>query len=500
MPLKNRLDRWIVKPGAGTLRIGNKWLEAALPETLPFFAGLQCRAVPDKLTPVDLLLTWLSRHVFFPLWELKNRSHRRQYLSELSATQWWGSEALKAQQWERLRAAVSYAFANVPYYSARYTSSGFDGVLRSWHDFLRLPLLKKQDIRANGAALLSNRFAREELVEARTGGSTGTALTVHFDRRCQELRNAAEMRSDRWAGCDIGMQIAALWGNPPAANTLKARLRKLLLLDRVFFLDTMDLNDRTVLDFVRQWRRKKPSVLFGHAHSIYMVATYLQRFGVRDLRPKSIVSTSMMLLSPERALIEKTFDCPVTDRYGCEEVGLIASECEQHSGLHLNVDHMVVEFLRDDGSQAQPGEEANIVVTDLINRGMPLIRYCVGDLGVLSDRICGCGRGLPLMERVTGRRADFLKRPDGSLVAGVSLVERTLTAFPGIEQMQLLQDELRRVCVKIVKDGHFAPESEQTLRRELQVVFGDETTIDIHYVDRLDQTRSGKYRFSICNV
>jgi len=455
---------------------------------------------PDSVTRVDSLLTWLSRHISFPLWELKNHSHRRRYLRELSATQWWSLDALREQQWQRLRDAVSYAFTNVPYYSTRYTPLGFDGVLKSWHDFLQLPLLHKHDIRANGTALLSRNFAPDQLVEARTGGSTGTALTVHFDKRCQELRNAAEMRGDRWGGSDVGVQVAAVWGNPPKETTLKGRLRKLLLLDRMFFLDTMDLNERTVLEFVRQWRRKKPSVLFGHAHSIYMLATYLQKLGVSDLRPKNIVSTSMMLLAPERAFIERTFYCRVTDRYGCEEVGLIASECEQHSGLHLNIDHLVVEFLRDDGSQALPGEEANIVVTDLINRGMPLIRYCVGDLGVVSDRVCGCGRRLPLMERVTGRLADFLKRPDGSLVAGVSLVERTLTAIPGIEQMQLVQDELHRVRANIVRDGCFNAISEQRLLRELQTVFGGEVKIDVRYVDRLDQTRSGKYRFSICHV
>jgi phenylacetate-CoA ligase len=166
----------------------------------------------------------------------------------------------------------------------------------------------------------------------------------------------------------------------------------------------------------------------------------------------------------------------------------------------LNFDHVVVEFLREDGTEAVPGEEANIIVTDLINRGMPLIRYRVEDMGVPSGRACPCGRGLPLMERVTGRRADFLKRPDGSLVAGVSLVERTLTAIAGIEQMQLVQDEVNRICAKVVRDSHFSEMSERQLRNELQMVFGENVAIEIQYVPTLGQTRLGKYRFAICNV
>lgn len=446
-----------------------------------------------------MILTWLSKHVFFPLWEIKDGARRRQYLSELSASQWWNLEKIRTRQWEQLREMVSYAFAHVPHYATRYAAAGFGGKLRNWEDFQRLPLLFKQDIREYGDALLSSELRREELVESRTGGSTGIALAVFFDRRCQERRNAAAMRGDQWAGWNIGMQVAAIWGNPPVADTLKKKLRNLLL-DRTIYLDTMDINDRSVGRFIEDWRRTKPRIIFGHSHSIYILARYLQTLGVNDLRPEGIISTSMMLLAPERQFIEQVFDCRVTNRYGCEEVGPIACECEQHNGLHLSTEHVLVEFLREDGSYADPGEEANIVVTDLVNRGMPLIRYCVGDMGVSSDRICACGRGLPLMERIVGRQADFLKRPNGSLVAGVSLVERTLTAIPGIEQMQLVQDEARHLCAKVVKGSRFDEDGEGRLRGELKTVFGDEMTIEIQYVSALDQTTAGKYRFSICRV
>jgi phenylacetate-coenzyme A ligase PaaK-like adenylate-forming protein len=445
------------------------------------------------------MLTWISKRLVYPLWELRQGSHRLRYLSELRSSQWADREAQRKLQWERLRAAVGYAFAHVPYYRARYGAAGFDGVLGSRADFERLPLLRKKDIRSNADALLSGEFRRDDLIQAKTGGSTGVALSLYFDRRCQELRNAAAMRGDQWAGWDLGMKVAAIWGNPPVNDTPKKKLRSMLL-ERTLYLDTMDLNERSVRRFVEEWRRARPQMIFGHSHSIYILARYLQESGVGDLRPRGIISTSMTLLAPERAFIERVFRCPVTDRYGCEEVGLIACECEQRNGLHLNADHVAVEFLREDGSSAAPGEEANIVVSDLINRGMPLIRYCIEDMGVSSERACPCGRGLPLMERVTGRQADFLKRPDGSLVAGVSLVERTLTAIPGIEQMQLVQDELRRVCARVVTDGAFTEDSARRLRDELQTAFGDAVRIDVQDVPALDQTRSGKYRFAICNV
>ena len=153
-------------------------------------------------------------------------------------------------------------------------------------DFHRLPVLTKRDIRQNGDALLSSEFRREDLVEARTGGSTGTALTLYFDEACQEVRgHAAAMRSDGWAGWDIGMKVAAVWGNPPVADTLKKRLRNRLL-DRIIYLDTMSIDDASVRRFVHEWRREQPRMIFGHSHSIYLLALFLRRFGIDDLRPR----------------------------------------------------------------------------------------------------------------------------------------------------------------------------------------------------------------------
>ena len=325
------------------------------------------------------------------------------------------------------------------------------------------------------------------------------ALTTYFDRHWLEARTADAMRADQWAGSLHGMKVAALWGNPPVAKSPKERLRRLLI-DRFVYLDTINLNDDSLADFIARWRAQKPEVLFGHAHSLYMLARYLLENGIKDLRPRGIVSTSMMLLVPEREVIEAAFACKVTDRYGCEEVGLIACECEQHRGLHLAIEQLYIEFLRPDGTPAAPDEEGAIVITDLLNHGMPFIRYRIEDVGVPTERACACGRGLPLMERVTGRVADYLKRRDGSLVAGVSLVERTLTAIAGIEQLQIVQPQRDLIVLNVVRAPDFTADSEAALLNELRAVFGAGITFRAEYLDSIPQESSGKYRFSICRV
>ena len=445
------------------------------------------------------LMSSLSRHVFHPLWELKDRRHCLRDLRELEHSQWLPEEVLLARQRERLGLILRYAAVHSPYYEQLFAQCGFDPANFETADFQALPLLTKPIIRSRTDDLLSQEFQRSALLEHRTGGSTGVALAVYFDPEWINPRTADTMRSNQWAGCYHGMKVASLWGNPPLPRTLKQHIRALLI-DRFIYLDTLDFNDRSVGEFIRRWRREKPEILFGHSHSLYMLARYVIDHGIQDLRPRGIISTSMMLLAHERAVIETAFGSKVFDRYGSEEVALIASECEQHQGLHLNIEYLYIEFLREDGTPAAPGEEGAIVITDLLNRGMPLIRYEIGDVGVLSDRRCPCGRGLPLMERVTGRVADYLKRRDGSMVAGVSLVERTLTAIQGLEQMQVVQPSADEIVLNVVRAADFSPATEQALHAEFRSVFGPGIDVHVNYVERIPQERSGKYRFSICRI
>jgi phenylacetate-CoA ligase len=446
------------------------------------------------------MLTTFSRHVAWPLWELDNATRVLPALRELERTQWLSERELLERQWQKLERLLNEAHEHCEYYARLFAACGLrPSRICSPADMAKIPILTKRDIQRNGNALVHRRYDVNQLAPAKTGGSTGTALKIFADLRCRDLRNAAAIRSDRWAGWDLGVKRAALWGNPPVADTLPRKIRSALR-DRIVYLDTMKMDDRTMSGFVDRWQRVKPEILFGHSHSLYIWARWLKRQKVVTVRPRGVISTSMMLLAHERRVMEEVFGCSVTDRYGCEEVGLIACECERHAGLHLNIDHLYVEFLREDGSPAAPGEPATLVVTDLINVGMPLIRYKLEDMAVQASQPCACGRGLPMIQGVVGRTADFLIRADGSLVAGVSLIERTLTAIPGIEQMQIVQQSPHEITLHIVRMEGYDRRSEEGLLEEFRHVFGSTCRTAISYSDRIPQHASGKYRFAICNA
>lgn len=442
----------------------------------------------------------IRRNFFEPLYGVLSKSPKLPYWKHLEKTQYFSFDELCAIRWRRLQSLLDFVWENNPFYRARFEDKQVRPAdIRGPEDMQHLDILTKNEIRKSGARMISRGYPVESLLKVQTGGSTGKALELFLTEECSERRNACARRHDCWTGWKPGEPVAACWGNPHLPATFKEQLLSALIAP-ILYLDTMRVDETAIRAFAAQWHRVKPTLLFGHAHSIYLLAQYLKNLNINSLTPKGILSTSMMLIPAERQLIEEVFGVGVIDRYGCEEVGLIACECERHEGMHLNIEHLFIEFLRDDGTPAANGEPGRIVITDLLNLAMPLIRYQVEDVGVPTDRRCSCGRGLPLMDGVAGRVADFLIRPDGSRVAGISLIENSLTRLPGIDQMQIVQEDYREIVLRVVRGEEYTAEVERQLVTYFHSVFGLEAKIKVVPVEQLLPEQSGKFRFSICRI
>lgn len=467
----------------------SRWLRASASSTTFAPGELQ-------LTSLDGLIGKLA----YIAWDTKEGGVRLDEWAQLRSQQYWPRAKLEALQTRKFNKLIQHAYATSKWYRKIIDDIQLDiSKPIRLQDLARFPITTKSDIRENTSAFISSQYNPATMAKAKTGGSTGVSLNLFFDKHCQKLRNGAQLYADSFSGWEPGTRIAAVWGNPPIAKTHKEKLRAFLL-DRMIYLDTMDLNPDSMASFVKRWYEFNPEMIFGHSHSIYVFASYLLANNINDLRPKGIVATSMMLLEHERHIIEQVFQCKVSNRYGCEEVGLIAVECEEHNGMHVNSSHIILECLDDAGRPVAEGQPGKLVITDLNNFGMPLIRYRVEDVGILSARFCSCGRSTPMLERLEGRVADFLKKPDGGQVAGVSLVERTLTKIPGIEQMQFVQEQLHEIIINRVKGNEYNEQTDTQLLAELRQVFDESVQLVIKDVVKIPQEKSGKYRFSICKI
>lgn len=439
------------------------------------------------------MLDFLNRHVVQPIYAAKAGSRHLQYLRTLRRTQFDPPEVVRARQLAALQAILHHAFDTVPFYRAAWTAAGVHpNDVKGLTDLRHFPIVTKTDLRTRAAEFHSEAY-RGPYVTKRTSGSTGVPLTIRLDEPGKQWKYAGTLRGDEWSGWRLGQRVAKLWGNPEYRHYgFKGRLRNAIL-DRAVHLDTVRLTDSRMREFVTAIRRHRPGLLFGHAHSLYLIADRLKKQGIDDVRPNGIVSTAMPLHDWQRKTIEEVFGTKATDRYGCEETSLIAGECEVHRGLHVNADSVHVEV--ESGEPTGP-----LLVTDLCNQSMPLIRYRNGDHVTLTDRVCSCGRGLPLIEKVEGRDADYVVTPTGSLISGISLTENFACLIEGTAQVQIVQEAVTHLRLRIVPSEAFGADSRRQIARLVGDTFGPTMRHEIELVDAIPQEPGGKYRFCISKV
>jgi phenylacetate-CoA ligase len=438
---------------------------------------------------------WLIQHVSYPhsLWragELGTLSHLR----EFERTQYLPPEELRALQWNRLRTVLDHAYQASPFYRERFERAGvIPSDLHGLEDLRALPPLEKSDIQANRDRMVAAGLSREALIANQTGGSTGTPISFFFSRDRKCARAAATVRHNRWAGWDVGDRVACIWGaardRPP--NAWRSRLRNALV-ERQLFIDTGCLTEGAIDRFQQALKRFRPKIILAYARSAVLVARYLKARGLTPYQPHSMVTSAEVLERDERALLEEVFGCPVFNRYGCREFSVVASECESHRGLHTMAESLYVEIEGDDGP-ARAGEPGAILVTDLLNLAMPMIRYRIGDIGSWETGECSCGRSLPRLREIGGRVTDFLVGSDGRLVSGVFIVTYLIAQRPRLGQVQIVQDTPGKVLFRIKPGQGFQPEEDfDYLTSHTCQYLGPETEVEFQVVPELRVEASGK--------
>ncbi len=443
----------------------------------------------------------LFRHVLFPLYE--SGLHRRgtlRHLAEAERNQWRSADELAALRWKKLAGLLAHCWDEVPYYRRRWKELGLEpGDIRDETDYARLPMLGKDEIRANFEDLHARSW-RGRLSYKTTGGSTGEPLRFGYTRESYERRIAAMWRGYAWAGARMGRRTLYLWGAPivqaSPRQAWKDRLYHAAFNRRM--LNAFLMSEERMAEYAAAIERARPEVIVGYVGPLVRLAEWLRAEARRPHRPQAILGAAEALHAPQRALLEEVFGAPAYDTYGCREFMLIASECEQRRGLHTTADHLHVEV-----ANLQPchagGESGDVVVTDLHNAGMPLLRYANGDMATPSTRSCACGRGLPLLERIDGRRLDTLRTPSGHLLPGEYIVYAFLCVL-SVKRYQVVQREADTLDVTLVPGEGFGEATLEQIRGQMASAVGDAMKLRFHVVDDIPASASGKFRVAICEL
>ncbi|WP_437505091.1 phenylacetate--CoA ligase family protein [Sorangium sp. So ce1099] len=442
----------------------------------------------------------LLRNILFPFYETRLRGRDTlRALDELERSQWRSEGEIRDLGFRRMLAALHFAEQNVPFYRARFAEHGVRvASVKSPEDLVRLPVLTRADLRAHAPELLAESFVGR-LYASGTGGSTGEPVQFRFDHRTYERRVAAAMRSDGWAGARLGDRELHLWGTQlgeTLAHKAKRSVHEALL--RKKMISAFDLSDQRLAALLDEIARYRPQLIVGYTSALYQAARYALSEGRALPAPRGIVTSAERLFAHQREAIERAFGAPVFDRYGCRELMLIAAECERHAGKHINMEGVYVELLRD-GRHAPPGEAGEVVVTDLICRSMPLIRYKNQDVAIAAGAPCACGRGLPMLASVEGRVLDLLVGPDGQLLAG-ELFPHLIKDQPTIARYQVYQDRRRAITVRLVPGKGFQPETARLIERTVRQHLGERAEVSVQLVDDIPLTSSGKHRVTLSEV
>jgi phenylacetate-CoA ligase len=445
----------------------------------------------------------LASRVSLPFfWNVVKRYPVLEQLSEWRERQWDDRAIFEDRQTRALGDLLSHAVARVPYYSERAGGLTPGAAASAPGDSLAmLPVLEKRNLIRDAEALTCE-MARGSYWNS-TGGSTGEPVRFRQDRVYQTNAVASTMLFYEWAGVPQGASHMRLWGAPrDLGHGGVARRRRLAdwLFNRTT-LDAFEMSERTMRRYAESIARRQPACLEGYADALYELAVHVERLGLPMPAPGAIVSSAGALLPHMREKIESAFGAEVFDRYGAREVSGIAAECDRHEGLHVFGETTVVEVVDGDGREVGDGEEGDVLVTNLYNYTMPLIRYRIGDRAVRSAGRCSCGRPYPLLLRVVGRSESCVHRPDGGIVPSEFFIHVIGVEYNdgSIGKFQVVQEALDSLTVVIVPSegtGERALAREDEMRARIQQMVGD---CEIRFVlaDRIDPTRTGKHMYVV---
>src|SRR5690348_303379 len=363
----------------------------------------------------------------------------------ITGSQWFSPSRVQELQFERLRALLRHAESSVPFYTRSFAEHGIRAEsISSPADFTRIPPLTKALAVAHSAELLSTVGRPGLLTKKATGGSTGERMVFYRDADAMSRNFAHVLRNYTWTGLHLGETHAFLWGahfDLRAQQRLSNRIINYCL--RQQWLDAFRMNERTMADYVEDLRRWRPRLLSAYVTAAATLSDFAIERGLAPIGVPAIATTAESLFPAHRKRLETGFGATVFDRFGCREIGNTAQECEDHSGLHVNAEHVYLEIVDDRDQPVAAGREGDVLYTSLGNWRFPLIRYRVGDRAVAASAdACRCGRGLPKIAGVRGRETDMLVTPNGTRVHG-EYFSHLLYGLASVLEFRVLQESTR---------------------------------------------------------
>ncbi|OYT53600.1 MAG: capsule biosynthesis protein CapK [Candidatus Altiarchaeales archaeon ex4484_2] len=414
-------------------------------------------------------------------------------LYQVRKNQWLKTSELEELQAKKLRAIIKHAYENTEFYHRKFKDAGVrPDDIKTAEDLKKLPFTTKEELREHSTgSMLARGVDLKRCLITETSGSTGIPTKIVYDEAADDFSKAINLRSYT----ENGLCLRSKWAVfKDLHHFQKQQWFQKLGIFSPLQLSVFDTTDKQV-SILREF---KPDVLDGYTSSIRLLAKAVEENGSEDIKPKAVFGTSEILDDEMRRYINSVFDVEMIDLFGCVELNRTAWECGEHVGYHIDIDAVIMEFVRE-GEIVSAGERGEIVYTGLYNYAMPLIRYAIEDIGVPSSEQCPCGRGLPLMKLIEGRSDSFMQVPDGRIFSPI-IWTVIMRRVPGIGQFKAIQERKDLIRILLVRDDKFTQRTIDQTEHDIREVMGEEVNVKVELVDEIPKEKSGKIRAAVSKV
>ena len=407
--------------------------------------------------------------------------------------QWFKTSELEEIQRKMLRGIIKHAYENVPFYHQKFRLVGIKpDDIKTVDDLKKIPVTTKQELRDNfPEGVITKGVDINKCWVSHTSGSTGMPLTIIYDEKDDDYEKAIALRPN----ISCGQKVRSGW----ASFTTPDHIVPKKWFQHIGFFSPKFIS---IFDSVREHiqiiEKFNPDVLDGFSSSIYLLAKEIKKTGTDKINPRLIFGTAETLTDGMRKYINSAFGVEMHDQFGCAELGRTAWECSEHCGYHIDMDAVIMEFLSD-GEAVASGERGEIVCTGLYQHAMPFIRYASGDVGIPSDEKCPCGRGLPLMKVLEGRKDAFIQVPNGKIFSPL-IWTLLMRYYSDISQFKVIQEKIDLIRIQIVEGKVFSQETIYRVKKDVKNVLGEDVCIETEIVDKIPREKSGKSRSVVSKV
>jgi phenylacetate-CoA ligase len=407
----------------------------------------------------------------------------------------WSKQKLKEYQEKRLRAVLRHAYDSVPLYHEKFRRAGLSpSDVKSLEDLAKLPITRKDELRqVDPLKLVSGHYRIEELKVLRTSGSHGKPFRFYISHSEDDWRKSIYLR----ANISCGQRPRDRWVviTAPRHFSDTTNIQRLL---RIYAQRCISVFDR-VDEQAQVIRKAKADVLDGYSGALFLLAKEAERQGIREIQPRLVFGSADLIDESSSKLIERVFNAPYYDQFGCAEVDRTAWQCPEKVGYHMDADSVITQFVDSEGNEVSPGETGEIVYTSLFNFAMPFIRYSIEDLGKPSSEVCPCGRTLPLMEVVVGRKDSLLILPNQRVISprALTVAMSMFEYYENIDQFRVVQkkEDLFEVFIKMKNNTLTDKVVERKLSSHFCEMLGlslQDVTFDVNFVESIPLSKSGR--------